>query len=263
MEIIGYLLSVLMGLTLGLIGGGGSILTVPILVYIFDIDPVLATAYSLFVVGVTALLGGIRKSYEGLVNWKVCFIFAVPSLVAVFLTRYLIIPVIPEVLIDLNGYVLSKDIAIMLFFAFVMLTASYSMIREVNFFAKGDPKKLNVLLIILEGLVVGMITGMVGAGGGFMIVPALVLLVGMPVKKAIGTSLVIISIKSLIGFSGDIASGQMIDWDFLLLFTLFSIAGMVAGIYLTRFVSAQSLRRIFGYFILIMAVVIIIGELVQ
>lgn len=252
-----------MGLTLGLIGGGGSILTVPILVYVFHIDPVLATAYSLFVVGITALLGGARKSYEGLVNWKVCFIFAIPSLLAVFLTRYLIIPVIPEVLIDLNGYVLSKDIAIMLFFALVMLTASYSMIREGRFFPAGDPKNPNVLLIILEGLVVGMITGMVGAGGGFMIVPALVLLVGMPVKKAIGTSLVIISIKSLIGFTGDIASGQLIDWDFLLLFTLFSITGMVAGVYLTRFVSAQSLRRIFGFFILAMAVVIIFGELVQ
>ncbi len=261
MEIIGFALAVVMGFTLGLLGGGGSILTVPILVYVLGVDPVLGTAYSLFVVGSSAVIGGWRKHVQGLVEWKTGLLFAAPALVAVFLTRYYLVPAIPEELFAIGNFHFTKSIAIMSFFGVVMLIASYSMIKTRKEKEGSGPKPFNLPLILLEGLVVGTITGLVGAGGGFLIVPALVLLVGMPIKKAVGTSLIIIAIKSLIGFLGDIGSGQPIDWSFLLMFTAFSIVGMFIGIYATRFVAPTKLKKGFGWFVLIMGVFIIIKEL--
>lgn len=260
MDILGFALAIVMGFTLGLLGGGGSILTVPILVYVLGISPVLGTAYSLFVVGSTAVVGGWRKHTQGLVAWKPGLIFAVPSLIAVFLTRRYLVPAIPEVLFEINNFVFTRDIAIMTFFGIVMLLASYSMIRKRKGGNAEKTKSLNFPLIIAEGAVVGVVTGLVGAGGGFLIVPALVLLVGLPMKKAVGTSLVIIAIKSLIGFLGDLGTGQLIDWPFLGLFTSFSIIGMLLGIYTTRFIAPGNLKRVFGWFVLVMGVFIIIKE---
>ena len=261
MEILGYLLAVVMGLTLGLLGGGGSILTVPILVYVLMVDPVLATAYSLFVVGSTSVIGSVRKGMEGLVNWRVAAVFALPSLIAVFLTRYYLVPAIPDQLAEIGSFSLTKDIAIMIFFAIVMLLASYSMIWGKAKDSKPSESSYRLLMIIVEGLVVGTITGLVGAGGGFLIVPALVILVGLPMKEAVGTSLVIIAVKSLIGFLGDLGSGQDIDWVFMLSFTAFSALGMFIGIYANRFVSGTKLKKIFGWFIVIMAIFILYKEL--
>ncbi len=263
MEIIGFVLAIVMGFTLGLLGGGGSILTVPILVYVLSINPVLATAYSLFVVGATSVVGAWRKSSEKLVDWKTGLIFALPSLSAVFLTRYFLVPAIPAELFSLGDFVITRQVAIMIFFAVVMLLASYSMIKGRKE-EQGDEeqKPFNYPLILLEGAVVGVVTGLVGAGGGFLIVPALVLLVRLPIKTAIGTSLVIISIKSLIGFLGDLGSGQEIDWTFLLSFTAFSALGMFIGIYATKYVKADSLKKGFGYFVLLMAVFILLKETV-
>ncbi|WP_417608066.1 sulfite exporter TauE/SafE family protein [Owenweeksia hongkongensis] len=261
MEILGYLLSIVMGLTLGLLGGGGSILTVPILVYVLAIDPVLATAYSLFVVGATSVIGGWRKHTENLVEWKIGLVFAAPSLVAVFLTRYYLVPAIPEEIFTAGSFTLTKNIAIMTFFGIVMLFASTSMIKGSKNGAESKDRPFNLPLILIEGLVVGTVTGLVGAGGGFLIVPALVLLVGLPIKKAVGTSLIIIAIKSLIGFLGDIGSGQDIDWGFLGLFTVFSAIGMFIGIYATRFISADGLKKAFGWFVLLMGIFIIYKEL--
>lgn len=260
MEILGYLLSVVMGLTLGLLGGGGSILTVPILVYVLGIEPVLATAYSLFVVGSSAVVGSARKSRQGLVDWKTGLVFAVPSLIAVFFTRYTLVPAIPSQIFQMGEFSLSKEMAIMIFFAIVMLLASYTMIKGRKDQAAKKEKRFNVPVILLEGLIVGIVTGLVGAGGGFLIVPALVLLVGLGMKEAVGTSLVIIAIKSLIGFVGDLSSGQAIDWSFLLTFTAFAMIGMFVGIYLTKFVNAQSLKKAFGWFVLVMGIFIILKE---
>lgn len=250
-----------MGFTLGLLGGGGSILTVPILVYVLAVDPVLATAYSLFVVGSTAVIGGWRKHMQGLVEWKTGLVFAAPSLVAVFLTRYYLVPAIPEEIFTIGNFIFTKSIAIMTFFGIVMLFASLSMIRENKNGKKTEERPFNFPIIILEGLVVGTVTGLVGAGGGFLIVPALVLLVGLPIKKAVGTSLIIIAIKSLIGFLGDIGSGQEIEWGFLGLFTAFSAIGMFLGIYATKFISADGLKKAFGWFVLVMGLFIIYKEL--
>lgn len=250
-----------MGFTLGLLGGGGSILTVPILVYVLAVDPVLATAYSLFVVGSTAVIGGWRKHMQGLVEWKTGLVFAAPSLVAVFLTRYYLVPAIPEEIFTIGNFIFTKSIAIMTFFGIVMLFASISMIRENKNGKETEERPFNFPIIILEGLVVGTVTGLVGAGGGFLIVPALVLLVGLPIKKAVGTSLIIIAIKSLIGFLGDIGSGQEIEWGFLGLFTAFSAIGMFLGIYATKFISADGLKKAFGWFVLVMGLFIIYKEL--
>jgi len=262
MEILGFVLAIVMGFTLGLLGGGGSILTVPILVYILGINPVLATAYSLFVVGFTSVLGAIRKSLQGLVDWKTGLIFAVPSLIAVFFTRYTLVPAIPEVLFSIGDFVFSKQVAIMVFFALVMLLASYSMIKGRKEREEDKAKEMNIPLILIEGLVVGVVTGLVGAGGGFLIVPALVLLVGLRMKVAVGTSLIIIAIKSLIGFIGDLGTGQEIDWTFLLSFSSFSLLGMFLGIYATKFVKAAALKKGFGWFVLVMGIFILLKETV-
>lgn len=249
-----------MGFTLGLFGGGGSILTVPILVYVFALSPVISAAYSLFVVGSTAVIGAWKKNQEGLVNWKDGILFAAPSLLTVYITRRFVVSAIPNELIQAANFSLSKDTALLLFFGIVMLVASFSMIKGRPLIDEEKEKKFNLPLIILTGMAVGLIAGLVGAGGGFLIVPALALLIRLPIKRAIGTSLMIIAINSLVGFLGDIGSGQHIDWLFLLIFTLFSILGMFLGIYATRFVEAQKLKRGFGWFVLVMAVVILIVE---
>lgn len=261
MEYLGYLLAIVMGFTLGLLGGGGSILTVPILVYVMGIEPVTATAYSLFVVGSTAVIGGWRKHQHRQVEWKTGILFALPSLVAVFVTRYYIIPAIPEVIARFNGFTLTKDLAVMIFFAIIMLLTGLSMVMNGAPDEKKKASSPNIPLIIVEGLAVGVITGLVGAGGGFLIVPALVLLVGMPMKKAVGTSLVIIALKSLIGFLGDIGSGQEIDWMLLVLFTAFSMGGLLLGTWATKKVNQQSLKNGFGWFVLVMAAFIFLNEL--
>ena len=263
MEVLGYLASILMGLSLGLIGGGGSILTVPILVYLFKTDPVLATAYSLFIVGATALVGGFFYLKKGEVDLKTGFIFAIPSFIGVYLTRAYVIPHLPDPVFSIGGVSLSKPLLIMLVFAVLMLVASVSMIRTKKEKAKATPLSplMKGLLISLEGLIVGGITGFVGAGGGFLIIPALVLLVGMPMKIAVGTSLFIIAAKSLIGFSGDLQRQPSIEWPLLFIIAGIAVAGLFLGMGFSKKVSEQTLKKGFGYFVLIMGSFILIDQL--
>lgn len=260
-EILGYFGALLIGIVLGLIGGGGSILTVPILVYALGLSPVMATAYSLFVVGSTAFVGAVRNMFKKMVDFRTAIVFAIPAFIAVYLTRALLIPAIPNELFKIQDFTITKDLAIMLFFAGVMLFASISIIRDNRDSENtSSNKKYNYPLIIIEGLVVGIITGIVGAGGGFLIIPALVLFAGLPMKRAVATSLLIISIKSLIGFIGDVQNLQ-IDWPFLLMFTAISIIGIFIGIWLNKFVDGKKLKKGFGYFVFIMAIYIIYKEL--
>lgn len=171
-------------------------------------------------------------------------------------------PAIPEDLFRLGDFLFTKQVGIMVFFAIVMLLAAYSMIKGRKEKEETEKKELNIALVGLEGLIVGVVTGLVGAGGGFLIVPALVLLVGLRMKVAVGTSLIIIAIKSLIGFLGDLGSGQAIDWSFLSIFTAFSIVGMFLGIYATQFVKPASLKKGFGWFVLAMGIFILLKETV-
>jgi uncharacterized protein len=262
MEILGYAASIIMGLTLGLIGGGGSILTVPILVYLFHVDPVLATAYSLFVVGLTSAVGSVSHFRKGNVDLKTGLIFGIPSIAAVYAVRKFVVPAIPDPVFSIGEFVVEKGIFIMVLFAILMLLASISMIRKSkNGGSELTEVKYNFPLIFLEGLIVGGVTGLVGAGGGFLIIPALVLFAGLPMKQAVGTSLLIIALKSLIGFTGDLGSGQDIDYSFMLLFSAFAMVGILIGSYLTRYIANEKLKPAFGWFVLVMGLYIFIKEL--
>lgn len=263
MEILGYVLAALVGISLGLIGSGGSILTVPILVYVMGVNPVLATAYSLFIVGSTALVGGVQNALQKKVDFKTVFIFGIPSIAAVYATRMWLVPHIPAEIFSMGSFVLTKPIALMLLFAVVMILASVSMIRSGK---KPQPEegsalRYNYPMILLEGTVVGVLTGLVGAGGGFLIIPALVLLARMPMKLAIGTSLFIIAAKSLIGFIGDLQGSQVINWRLLGIFTAFAAAGIFIGIFLSKKIPGQKLKKAFGWFVLIMGIYIIVKEI--
>lgn len=263
MEILGYVASILMGLSLGMIGGGGSILTVPILVYLFSTPPVLATAYSLFIVGLTALVGGASYLRKGEVDVKTGFIFAIPSFIGVYITRAYVVPNLPDPVFHLGSIPIAKPLLIMIVFAILMVFASVSMIKTKKNNSK--PKDLSLTqrtaLISAEGLVVGAITGLVGAGGGFLIIPALVVLVGMPMKIAVGTSLFIIAAKSLIGFIGDIQHQQSIDWSILFSIAGIAIFGLFVGMSLSKKVSEKSLKKGFGIFVLIMGTFILFDQI--
>jgi uncharacterized protein len=261
-EILGFSASLFIGISLGLIGGGGSILTLPVLVYLLHISPLLSTAYSLFVVGVTSLVGSVNFMQKKLINYKAAVVFAVPSFTTVFLTRKFLVPAIPDHLFNIGQFEVSKNLGIMIFFAIIMLIASFSMIKS-----KKEEKeeaeaelKFNYPMIALEGGLVGVLTGIVGAGGGFLIIPALVLFARLPMKMAIGTSLLIIAAKSLIGFLGDL-SNLSIDWTFLLPFTAISVVGIFIGTYFSKFIAGSKLKTAFGWFVLVMGIYIITKEI--
>ncbi|MGB3949112.1 MAG: sulfite exporter TauE/SafE family protein [Bacteroidia bacterium] len=261
MEIIGYISSILIGISLGLIGSGGSILTVPVLVYLFSVDAVAATAYSLFIVGFTSAVGSVGYFKKGLVNIKTALVFGAPSIVAVFFTRAYIVPAIPKEVLTIGTFVITKSILMMLLFAVLMVLASFSMIKKDKKKVAENlgPQKFNYPVILLEGAIVGMVTGLVGAGGGFLIIPALVLLSKLPMKEAVGTSLVIIAAKSLIGFFGE-SSETLIDWTLLSLVSLFATIGIFIGIYLSKKIDGAKLKPIFGWFVLVMGIYIILKE---
>jgi len=265
MEIIGYISSIIIGISLGLIGGGGSILTVPVLVYLFGVEPMMATAYSLFIVGTSSLVGAFPKYKQGLISLKTAVVFGIPSIIAVFATRKFIVPSIPKEVFSIGDFVVTKSILMMMLFAILMVAASVSMIREKknnSASQEEEEQKFNYPMIILEGAIVGVLTGLVGAGGGFLIIPALVMLSKLPMKKAVGTSLLIIAAKSLIGFVGDLSTnGSNMNWVLLTSVTTLAIGGIFIGNVLSKKIDGNKLKKGFGWFVLVMGVYIIINEL--
>ncbi|MGC6429411.1 MAG: sulfite exporter TauE/SafE family protein [Jejuia sp.] len=258
-QILGYIGALIVGLVLGLIGGGGSILTVPLLVYLLGYNPVVATAYSLFVVGTSSMVGTYQKHKKGLVDFKTGLAFSFPSFVAVYLSRRYLVQEIPDTLFNFGNFSLTKEMGIMVFFAIIMIIASYSMIKNKREQANNQ-KSQPYYKTFFQGVIIGTITGIIGAGGGFLFVPALVLWANIPMKKAVGTSLIIVTINSLIGFMGDVQTLD-IEWHFLLTFTAISILGIILGVFLSKFISGKKLKKSFGYFILVMATYIIYKEL--
>lgn len=262
MEIIGYTASVLIGISLGLIGGGGSILTVPVLVYLFGMDAFLATEYSLFIVGVSSTVGSISYFKNGLVNFKIALIFGVPSVISIFLTRTYLLPLIPEQLLTIKDFTITKNIFLLLVFAVLMIFASYKMITSKTSaeISENSSAHSNIALAVGQGTIVGILTGLVGAGGGFMIIPALVNLLKLPMKTAIGTSLVIIALNSLIGFSSSMTN-MNIEWTLLLSIAAIAIAGIIIGSQLSKKIDGKKLKPAFGWFVLVMGIYIITREI--
>lgn len=259
LEFLGYFGAILVGLILGLIGGGGSILTLPILVYLLGVNAVTATGYSLFIIGITSLVGTLRNAKEKKIDFKIGLLFTIPTLLSLYFTRLVILPSIPIEILSIGDFILMKPMAIMILFAAIMLLASYSMIKGRKD-EEVDKKTTNFAKLSFVGLGVGLLSGLVGAGGGFIITPALVFFAYLPMKNAVATSIFIIAINSLLGFTGDIGKYEM-DWPFLVLFSSLSIVGIFIGIYLTRFISGPQLKKGFGWFVLIMGTFILLKEI--
>lgn len=261
MEIVGYLASLLIGISLGLIGGGGSILTVPVMVYLFGLQPLLATSYSLFVVGSTSLVGAFNNLRRGLVNMKAALLFGTSSIATVFLTRKYLVPAIPKEIVTIGGITVTESLLTMVLFALLMLVASISMIRDKSEQAPETKTEESFRFgkLLFYGIVIGLVTGLLGAGGGFLLIPALVFLLKLPMKKAIGTSLMIIALNSLIGFTGDLGHFT-IDWLFLVKITLIAIVGIFIGGALGKRLQGDKLKRGFGWFVLVMGLYIIVKE---
>jgi uncharacterized membrane protein YfcA len=261
-SIFGYLSAVLVGVTLGLIGSGGSILSVPILVYIMGVEPILATAYSLFIVGTTALFGGFQKAKQKLVDFRKVVLFGIPTILSVFITRKIIVPRIPEILFSTSVFTLHKSVFIMIIFAIVMIFASIRMIKPLQIEIQEGEGKLNYAKIFIQGVLIGLVAGFVGAGGGFLIIPALLFLTKTPIKMAVGTSLFIVAAQSLIGFLGDLRPEQNLNWNLLITFTICSIIGVFIGSYLSKKIEGEKLKTGFGWFVLAMGIYIILKELI-
>lgn len=255
LELFGYISALIIGVSLGLIGGGGSILAVPVLAYLFLMEERVATAYSLFIVGSSALVGGLQQHLKGYVDWKTAVIFGIPSVIGVSLVRAYLIPALPEVLFSLDEFDFTRRMAMFGLFATLMIPAALSMLKTGDSISEKRNRNIfyNYPLILIEGLLVGGITGLVGAGGGFLIIPALVIFAGIEMKTAVGTSLIIIAIKSLSGFFLGDALSMEIDWSFLVIVTGLSFLGIFIGTYLSTFINGERLKKGFGYFIFAMA----------
>lgn len=258
MEVFGYFGALAIGLILGLTGGGGSILTVPLLVYVLGYNPVTATAYSLFIVGTTSAFGAAQNYRKGFVDVKKGILFAIPSFTTVYLTRKYIVPAIPDVLLKTDFFSVSKEMFLMVLFATIMFFAALSMLRKKQ--QTTTEEAPSTAKFILQTVLVGLLIGLVGAGGGFLIIPSLVFFAKLPMRKAVATSLLIIALNSLIGFTGDVQNMD-INWTFLLIFTSISVIGIFIGIYLNKFLNDAQLKKGFGYFVLLMALFILSKEL--
>ncbi len=259
MEYFGYLASIIIGLSLGLIGGGGSILAVPILVYLFRISPEQSTTYSLFIVGFTSMIGSISHYKLGNLKMKSAVIFAVPSIVSLLFIRKLILPLIPSTITSISGIDVTKDLLIMIIFAMLMVATSFSMIKKSKIVV--ETPEINFIMLAVIGLLVGVIIGFLGAGGGFLIIPALLFFGNLPMKQAVGTSLFIIFINSMLGFAGDLIGGIQVDFKFLGIISLMAIIGLLIGTTLSKKIDGSKLKPAFGWFVLMMGIYIIGKEL--
>lgn len=263
----------LVGGALGLLGGGGSILAVPVLVYGFGLAATQATGYSLLIVGAASLVGAWANWRRGLVSVRIAVIFALPSLVSVYLTRAYLVPALPQQIPLLPGMApgvtIDRDRLLMMAFALLMTVTAIAMIRGRRDSEQGlgtdeeSGETCSCWPLMLEGLGVGAMAGLFGAGGGFLIIPALVLLAHLPMRLAVGTSLAIISVQSLLGFVGAVQAGSGTDWELLAKVTAIAMAGMGFGLLVGPRLRAGTLRAAFGWFVLLVGAGIGVGELLS
>lgn len=260
-DILGYSSALVIGVTLGLIGGGGSILAVPVLTYLFYVDEKTATAYSLFIVGASALVGGIKQHFKKLVDWRTAIVFGIPAIIGVTIVRRFIVPELPDIFFTVSGFEFTRRMGMLGLFSLLMIPAGVSMLTTRKETSKTDNNQIyNYPIILIEGVVVGALTGFIGAGGGFLIIPALVILAKTEMKVAVATSLIIIAFKSLTGFFLGDALTMSINWTFLFSFTMLSFVGIFIGSYLSNYINGKKLKKGFGYFIFLMAAFIFYME---
>jgi uncharacterized protein len=260
MEIIGYFLSLSVGVSLGLIGGGGSILTIPVLVYLFGLDPFVATGYSLFIVGISSLAGAAIKYTQKQVDLQATLYFGLTSVITVLLVRKLVLPIVPEEFFTIKKTVFTKSLMTLVLFSIVMIIAATHMIRKNIAPGKLENSPFPIRKALIRGVEVGALTGILGAGGGFVIIPVLIFSFKLPMKKAIGTSLFIIAINSLIGFAGDLLGNHSYNWSLLLTISAISCVGIFIGNALSNKIEANNLKKGFGYFVLAVGTYILLHE---
>jgi uncharacterized membrane protein YfcA len=263
LEIIGYFGALLVGLVMGLTGSGGSVLSVPILAYLFGNDEKTATAYSLFIVGFTALVGSFRVLKGNEVSKNAVIYFGIPSIIGVVFVRRILLPILPETLFRIFGFDFSRRMLIFGLFACLMMLSAYSMLKKSKI-RISHFRKRTVLgpMMLIGGFLLGIFVGLIGAGGGFLMVPALMIFARMPIKRAVGTSLIIVCLNCLVGFFlGDFFTMEP-DWNFLLSFVAVSFVGIIIGGALSAHINSQKLKTGFGYFILLIAVFVFVMEFV-
>jgi uncharacterized membrane protein YfcA len=260
MEIIGFIAALVIGISLGLIGGGGSILTIPLLVYLFHIQPTIATGYSLFIVGVSSLAGAYNSYRNGNIHFKAVLYFGISSIITVVLIRRLLIPIIPEDLFKIGNLEVTRSLLTMILLALVMIMASFKMIFKTPPLNTNKNYTMPYGRAILRGIQIGILTGLLGAGGGFLIIPVLIFSFQLPMKKAIGSSLLIIALNALFGFASDLSQYD-IHWKLLLIITLNAVIGTFIGNAIGLKISGEKLKKGFGIFVLLAGMYIILHEL--
>lgn len=262
MEIAGYLAALLIGISLGMIGGGGSILTIPVLVYLFHIPPADATGYSLCIVGFSCIAGAYKYFRRGHINFRAAFLFGITSILTVLLVRKFLLPIIPELIYQNANITITRSLFIMVLFANVMIIAAMQMLRSKPVMeSTGANSTIPTVKALWRGIEVGFLTGLLGAGGGFIVIPVLVFSFRLRMKDAIGTSLLIIAMNTLSGFAGDLLHGRLYHLQLLIPLTVLAVSGTFIGRRLGESVPGDQLKKYFGWFILIMGCFIIFKEL--
>ena len=260
-ELITYAASLFVGLSLGLVGAGGSILTIPVFIFILKMDPLTSSVYSMFIVGISSLAGGIKYIIKKLVDIKTIFVFGIPSVTGVLVARKFIFPSIPDLIFSVGGFVVSKKILFMFCISTLMFTAAVKMLKAASQKTETLSAEKNIKsgFLMTQGFIVGIITGLFGIGGGFLIVPALYFWTRLPMKKAVGTTLLIIAMNSLFSFSTSYSSSP-INWSLLLRFSLGAIIGILIGSRIAEKISGNYLRKIFGWFVMAISFYIVIKQ---
>lgn len=257
MVILGYACALLIGILIGALGSGGSLLAVPTFLYLFGLNAIESTTYSLFVVGVAASFAVYKHQRDGNIAFRASLPFAISALLTTYITRRFLLPAMPDLLYEGTSFTLTKDTLIVLTFSMVMILSSLSVLRGVK--EQKSVGQYQNLRLTWMGLLVGLLSGFVGAGGGFLIVPALIVGLRLPIKKAIATSVWLVLLNSSFGFLGSVASVD-VDWVFLGGFSLVSIVGLLLGLYVQKYIADQKLKKIFAVFVLTMGVIILFNQ---
>ncbi|NBV68140.1 MAG: sulfite exporter TauE/SafE family protein [Flavobacteriia bacterium] len=260
--IAGFILLVFVGISLGLIGSGGSILTIPILLTFFGLSTEMAFFQALFVVAISSFWGSLLSFYHRRVDLKSLLFFGIPSVIGVVVTKYLLLPLVPLDWFTLWGFHFTKDIGSLFLFVILMVMASLKMIAKPK---EGVPNVENKsdVLFVLQGVLVGSLTATISVGGGFLIIPFLVIYRGLEMKKAVGTSLVLIFINATLAFLLGFKNMPQLETNSLLFMGLSASIGMLIGVYLQRFMKGEALKRTFGFFVLAVGIYVLFSTILK